>query len=62
MYTQEYLVRQRQSERIGRVERERAAAQVAELRKQERRRQRAERQLRHAGQRAEQLRSLLSVG
>ena len=62
MYTQEYLVKERQHERIRQAERLRAAAQVAELHKLDRQRQRAERQLRHAGRRAEQLRSLLSAG
>ena len=62
MYTQEYLVRERHRERLREAEEERAAQQVTELRKLEKRQQRAERQLLHAWQRVEQLRSMLSAG
>jgi len=62
MYAQEYLVKERQQERLRQAEQERAASQVAELRKLEKRQERAERQLLHAWQRVEQLRSLLSAG
>ena len=62
MYAQEYLVKERQQERLRQAERERAASQVAELRKLEKRQERAERQLLHAWQRVEQLRSLMSAG
>lgn len=62
MYTQEYLVRERQQERLRQAEQERAASWAAELRKLEKRQERAERQLLHAWQRVEQLRSLLSAG
>jgi hypothetical protein len=62
MFTQEYLVRERQQERLRQAEQERAASRVAELRKLEKRQERAERQLLHAWQRVEQLRSLLSAG
>lgn len=61
MFTQEYLVRERQQERLRQAEQERAASRVAELRKLEKRQERAERQLLHAWQRVEQLRSLLSA-
>jgi hypothetical protein len=62
MYTQEYLVKERQRERLRQAEQERTASQVAELRKLEKRQERAERQLLHAWQRVEQLRSLMSAG
>lgn len=62
MHTQEYLVKERQQERLRQAERGRAASQVTELRKLEKRQERAERQLLHAWQRVEQLRSLMSAG
>ena len=62
MYTQEYLAKDRHRERLRQAEEERAAHQVTELHKLERRQERAERQLLHAWQRVEQLRSLLSAG
>ena len=62
MYAQEYLAKERQRERLRQAEQERAASQVAELRKLEKRQERAERQLLNAWQRVEQLRSLLSAG
>ena len=62
MYTQEYLAKDRHRERLRQAEEERAAQQVVELRKLERRSARAERQLLHAWQRVEQLRSLMSAG
>ena len=61
MYTQEYLVRDRHRERLRQAEEERAAQQVTELRKLEKRQQRAERQLLHAWQRVEHLRSTLGA-
>ena len=45
MYTQEYLAKERQRERLRQAEEERSARQVAELRKLEKRQERAERQL-----------------
>ncbi len=62
MYTQEYLAKERHRERLRQAEEERAAHQVAELHKLEKRQERAERQLLHAWQRVEQLRSLMSAG
>jgi hypothetical protein len=62
MYTQEYLAKERQHERLRQAEQERAASQVTELRKLEKRQERAERQLLNAWQRVEQLRSLMSAG
>ena len=62
MYAQEYLVRERHEERLKQAEGQRAASQAAELHKLEKRQERAERQLLHAWQRVEQLRSLMSAG
>jgi hypothetical protein len=62
MYAQEYLVKERHQERLRQAEGQRAASQAAELRKLEKRQERAERQLLNAWQRVEQLRSLLSEG
>jgi hypothetical protein len=62
MYTQEYLAKERHQERLRQAEEERSASQVAELHKLEKRQERAERQLLHAWQRVEQLRSLMSAG
>jgi hypothetical protein len=62
MYTQEYLVKERQQERLRQAEGQRAASQAAEFHKLEKRHERAERQLLQAWQRVEQLRSLMSDG
>jgi hypothetical protein len=62
MYTQEYLAKERHQERLRQAEEERSASQVVELRKLEKRQERAERQLLSAWQRVEQLRSLMSAG
>jgi hypothetical protein len=62
MYAQEYLVKDRHQERLRQAEEQRTAQQAAELRKLERRQERAERQLLHAWKRVEQLRSLMSAG
>jgi hypothetical protein len=59
MYVQEALTRERHKERLREAQKERTARQVAELRKLERKQERAERQLLHAWQRVEQLRSML---
>ena len=61
MYTQEYLAKERQQERLRQAEQERAARQVSELRKLEKRQERAERQLLSAWQRVERLRSTLGA-
>jgi hypothetical protein len=61
MYTQEYLARERHRERLKQAEQERAASQVSELRKLEKRQERAERQLISAWLRVEQLRALMSA-
>jgi hypothetical protein len=62
MYAQEYLAKERAQERLRQAEGQRAASQAAELRKLEKRSERAERQLLNAWRRVEQLRSLLSEG
>ena len=62
MYTQEYLAKERQYERLRQAEQERTASQVSALRKLEKRQERAERQLISAWLRVEQLRSLMSAG
>jgi hypothetical protein len=59
MYVGEYLVKERHQERLRRAQEERAARQVTELRRLERRSQRAERELLAVWQRVEQLRSAL---
>ena len=61
MYTQEYLSKERQQERLREAEQERSARQVTELRKLEKRQERAERQLLSAWQRVERLRATLGT-
>ena len=62
MYTQEYLAKERHQERLRQAAAERSAQRVAELRKLEKRQERAERELLNAWQRVEELRSTLSAG
>jgi hypothetical protein len=61
MYVQECLSKERQHERLRQAEQERSARQVTELRKLEKRQERAERQLLSAWQRVERLRSALGA-
>jgi hypothetical protein len=61
MYVQEYLARERQQERLKQAQEERSAQQVAELRKLERRRERAERELLSTWQRVERLRAIIGA-
>lgn len=61
MYTQEYLSKERQQERLKQAEQERTARQVTELRRLEKRQERAERQLLTAWRRVERLRSTLGT-
>jgi hypothetical protein len=61
MYTHEYLSKERQQERLRQAEQDRAARQVTELRKLEKRQERAERQLLSAWERVERLRSTLGT-
>lgn len=60
MYVEEYLVRERQAERLKRAQDERVANGVAELRKMKKRQERAERELLYTWRRLDQLRSMLS--
>ena len=60
MYVEQYVVRYKHQERLKRAEEEQAGRQVAQMRKLEKRRERAERQLLQAWQRVEQLRESLS--
>lgn len=62
MYVQEYLARERHRERLRQAEHGRAAYQVAELRKLEKRMERAERNLLIAWQRADQFWALRREG
>jgi len=62
MYTQEYLAKERQRERLRQAEVGRAASQISELQRLQKRQERAERQLLQAWQRSEQVRSELSAG
>jgi hypothetical protein len=59
MYTHEYLSKERQRERLRQADQERSARQVTQLRRLEKRQERAERQLLSAWQRVERLRSTL---
>ena len=61
MYVQEYLAKERQQERLRQAHEERSASQLAELRRLERRRHRAERALLSTWQRVEQLRSTIGA-
>ena len=61
MYVQEYLAKERQRERLKQAQEERSAHQVAELRKLERRQERAERELLSTWQRVERLRSMIGA-
>jgi hypothetical protein len=61
MYVEHYLARERHQERLRQAAAERSAHQVAELRKLEKRQERAERELLNAWQRVEELRSTLSA-
>jgi hypothetical protein len=62
MYVQEYLAKEMHQDSLRRAEEGRAAYQVSELRKLEKRQERAERQLLSAWRRVEQLRSVISEG
>jgi hypothetical protein len=61
MYTHEYLSKERQRERLRQADQERSARQVTQLRRLEKRQERAERQLLSAWQRVERLRSTLGT-
>jgi hypothetical protein len=59
MYVGEFLLKERHQERLRQAQEERSAHRVVELRRLERRSQRAERELLAVWQRVEQLRSSL---
>jgi hypothetical protein len=61
MYVEECLTRERHQQRLRQAQDERAAQQVAELRKLERRQARAEQALLHVWQRVDRLRSMLGA-
>jgi hypothetical protein len=61
MYTSETLAKDRHLERLRQAQESRLARQAAELRRLERTRQRAERKLWDAGQRAHELRATLEA-
>lgn len=61
MYVEQYIVKDRHQERLKRAEEEQMGRQVAQMRKLEKRRERAERQLLQAWQRVERLRDVLSL-
>jgi hypothetical protein len=62
MSIEQYLVRERHQERIKRADRERAGRRIAEFRRLDRQRERAERQLLRVWQRVDQARSIMSAG
>lgn len=62
MSIEQYLVRERHQERIKRAERERVGRRIAEFRRLDRQRERAERQLLRVWQRVDQARSIMSAG
>jgi hypothetical protein len=61
MYIQQCLASERHEERLRQAHDERAASQVAELHRMERRQERAERELLHAWQALDQLRSVIQA-
>lgn len=61
MYVEQYIVKDKHQERLKRAEEEQMGRQVAQMRKLEKRRERAERQLLQAWERVEQLRESLSL-
>jgi hypothetical protein len=61
MYVQDRLSKDRQQERLRQAEQQRSARQLTELRRLEKRSERAERQLLSAWQRVERMRSTLEA-
>ena len=61
MYIEQCLARERHAERLKQAREERTANQVAELRRMEKRQERAERELLHAWQAVDQLRSVIQA-
>lgn len=62
MYTQQALAGERHQELLKMAERERAGQLIVQLRKLERQRERAERQLLRVWQRVERTQSVMSAG
>jgi hypothetical protein len=62
MYVEQYLIKDKHQERLRQAEEEQLGRQVVQIRRLEKRRERAERQLLQAWQRVEQLRETLSLG
>ena len=60
-YVEQCLARDRHEERLSQAREERAARRVAELRRMEKRQQRAERELLHVWKAVDQLRSAMQV-
>ena len=61
MYIEQCLASERHAERLRQAQEERTANQVAELHRMERRQERAERELLHAWQAVDQLRSVIQA-
>jgi hypothetical protein len=61
MYIQQCLASERHDERLRKAREERTARQIAELHRMERRQVRAERELLHAWQAVDQLRSVIQA-
>jgi uncharacterized membrane protein YccC len=61
MYVEQYIVQHKQQERLRRAEEEQIGRRVAQMRKLEKRRERAERQLLQAWQRVDRLRETMSL-
>ena len=61
MYIEQCLASERHTERLRQAHDERTASQVAELHRMERKQERAERQLLHAWQAVDQLRSAIQA-
>jgi hypothetical protein len=61
MYVEQYLVKERHQERLKQAEELRLGQRIAALRKLEKQRERAERQLLQVWQRVDKLRSIMST-
>ena len=61
MYAGQYLARERQQERLQQAQEQRIARRLAELRRLEKRQERAERELLHAWARVEHVRARLDA-
>jgi hypothetical protein len=61
MYIEQCLASERHEERLRQARQERTASQVAQLHRMERRQERAERELLHAWQAVDHLRSLIQA-